>query len=73
MSTYLTATLSDLVREREAMTDSSTGFDEFYRLEFPSMVALASSLVGCSAEDTPTEDPGTIEASVLVEELAFVR
>jgi RNA polymerase sigma-70 factor (ECF subfamily) len=38
-----------------ALRNHSTPFDEFYRLEFPSMVALASTLVGRSAEDVAQE------------------
>ncbi len=37
------------------MTSTSRNFDDFYRVEFPSMVALASTLVGRSAEDIAQE------------------
>ena len=35
--------------------DATTAFVDFYRKEFPSMVALASTLVGRSAEDVAQE------------------
>ena len=37
------------------MAEAITSFDDFYRREFPSMVALASTLVGRSAEDVAQE------------------
>ena len=53
-----------MTRERLRVTNTPTtsievndalSFDDFYRLEFPAMVALASTLVGRSAEDVAQE------------------
>lgn len=40
---------------RPVVAGHSASFVEFYRLEFPAMVALASTLVGRSAEDVAQE------------------
>lgn len=40
---------------RLVVDDGSVSFAEFYRVEFPAMVALASTLVGRSAEDVAQE------------------
>lgn len=47
----------DMVRTsaRPVVHDRSVSFAEFYRAEFPAMVALASTLVGRSAEDVAQE------------------
>ncbi len=68
MGTYVITTRA-MNRERRSVTESSeaftsvlyadegdvSSFADFYRREFPSMVALASTLVGRSAEDVAQE------------------
>ncbi len=55
MDTYLAEPPPTPTDERSAMTEAITSFDDFYRREFSSMVALASTLVGRSAEDIAQE------------------
>lgn len=49
------APIARIETEGSTPAQASTSFVEFYRVEFPAMVALASTLVGRSAEDVAQE------------------